>query len=280
MKKLISLALAIVFVLCLGACGADKTPGDSTDQPSVNASELSYRLGSCTVRYVGAEDTPRSVALTSITLRGDRSICTYLRVDDMKFSPDFPELSAKTLSGDTYYLKPDMITDGTVCFESVPELPVSEIVTITAGDATIDLTSGVATASGDDNGRLNRLSSMSWAELFAYCLGSDGAYSEGAYGELARRMVAEPEEFALRLLTPAYPYPDSAASFLATADILPDFFEAYGFDDALELEICTGICAACLAPNTQKVIETLSGSGDTQLLKVAGILSEALGSIR
>lgn len=284
------LCIIILVVTALCACGkiapAENTDTDivsqSTASPTDNVgiTEITYRLMNYPLQM---EEDQGKVYVTSLTLRGNCSTLTYLRSENASESLDFPALTARTESGAEYVLSPVFITEGTVCFDECDGLPVSEITEISYGGSTFFLTdlknhsSEVADLYTDG---LNRLSAMSYPELISYCLGSDGAYSEGAYGELAKRMVADPEEFALRLLATAYPFGQDAVSFMATADVTGQFFGSYGFDGKTKLEICTNICAACLAPDVQKTITCLEKTDDPYYAQIASLLTGALTHVR
>lgn len=291
MKRFVALMCLTIFIAAaLSACGKttpNANPGTDED-PQITVSpadssginEISFNLMNFPLQMEGAQG---EVYLTSLTLREDCSMLTYLQSEKTSEILDFSALTARTESGEEFVLSPAFVTEGTVCFDVCEDLPVSEIVEIICGSDTICLTNlenhSSAVASLYTDG-LNRLSAMSYPELISYCIGSDGAYSEGAYGELAKRMIANPEEFALRLLATAYPFGQDAVSFMETADVTSQFYGSYGFDGETKLQICTNICAACLVPDVQKTITALEETKDPYYEQIASLLTGALTHMR
>lgn len=285
MKRFVALMCIIIFIAAaLSACGKTSPSGNpDTDEIPQNTESAAERSGEITFNLMNyplqTGEGQCAVYLTSLTLRENCSMLTYLRSEEASGTIDFPSLTASTESGEEYVLSPSFVTDGTVCFDECDGLPVSEINEIICGGDTICLTN-LENHSADVvslyTDGLNRLSSMSYPELISYCIGSDGAYSEGAYGELAKRMIANPEEFALRLLATAYPFGLDAVSFMATTDVTSQFFGSYGFDGETKLEICTFICSACLVPDVQKTITALEETKDPYYAQIASLLTGAL----
>ncbi|NCC67360.1 MAG: hypothetical protein EOM14_04060 [Clostridia bacterium] len=285
---LLCIIMLIVTALC--ACGIkapaaspdtdDVSKGTASPTDNVGITEKTYRLMNYPLQL---EKEQGEVYLTSLTLRENCSMLTYLRSGDASESLDFPALTARTERGEEYVLSPVYVTEGTVCFDECDGLPMSDITEISCGGSTVfftDLENHSSEVSGLYTDGLNRLSAMSYPELISYCLGSDGAYSEGAYGELAKRMVVNPEEFALRLLATAYPFGTDAVAFMATADVTGHFYDSYGFDGETKLEICTNICAACLLPDVQKTITCLENTDDPYYAQIASLLTGALTHVR
>ncbi len=284
------LCIMILVVTALCACGkiapAASTDTDDVSQntasptDSAGITDITYRLMNYPLQL---EDEQITVYLTSLTLRENCPMLTYLCSEDAPESLDFPAITARSESGTEFVLSPAYVTDGTVCFDECDGLPVSEITEISCGGNTIfftNLENHSSEVSGLYTDGLNRLSAMSYPELISYCLGSDGAYSEGAYGELAKRMVVNPEEFALRLLATAYPFGVDAVAFMATADVTGQFYDSYGFDGETKLEICTNICAACLSPDVQETITCLENTENPYYAQIASLLTGALTHVR
>lgn len=293
MKRILPLLLAAILIFALCACQTKapaesveptpESPAASPDSDYSKATELTFRLLNYPLTFEREDGAEETIYLTSVTLRKNCTVITFLRKTDASGDTEFPQLKACTESGEEFVLYPEMLSYGAVCFNVSEELPVPEIIELVCAQNRIVLTkldNYSADVSGLYTEKLNTLSTMDYTELFSYCLGSDGAYSEGAYGELAKRMTADPEEFALRMLAPVYPFGEGAKVFLDTADVTEEFYTAYGFDSKTELEICVGICSACLAPDVQQTIDSLKASGDPNYGYVADVLSEAFSMIR
>lgn len=289
MKRILPLLLAAMLIALLCAC-QPKAPVESVEPFSGSPTdvyptakdgepaELTYMLLNYPLAATIEDGTQETIYLTSVTFQKKSAMITYLR----RNRAEFPKLSVRMKDGNEFSLDPISISAGAALFSIYNELPVSEIAELKCDDSTIIL-SNIENRSADAEEfykeKLNGLSKMSYIELFSYCLGSDGAYAEGAYGELAKRMTSDPEEFALRLLAPAYLFGESAKDSLETASLEENFYTKYGFDSRTKLDICVGISSACLALDVQKTIDTLNASDHAQYKTVASILSKALEEI-
>lgn len=278
MKRSVPLLLAVLLLISLCACRGNAPAVPETSPAADSASEeKTVHLLNNPVEFERSDGSVETIYLTSVTLRDDCTVCTFLRDASAEGAEEFPDVYARTESGDEYVLEPAQFTDGAVCF-CAADIPVGEITELSFGAVTVELSDITAFSDAETlyKEKLNDLHEMRYSELFAYAMGSDGAYSEGVASELADRMMEDPVEFAYQLLIVGCPHEGSAESFVSSMNGEEDeLFSAYGFDAAAEKEICTLICSGCLVTEFNAAVETMQQSDDPYVLEIAQVLTDA-----
>ncbi len=245
------------------------TPYELTALPGNTGN--SFRLGGYPIECDTSDGGTETVYLTSITLRKDSAMCNFIRAsNDAPIPKDFPNIIAVTEDGKEYTLTASVVVKGAVVFECT-DVPVAEIVSLKIGGETLQVYALPLNPSSEDvfEKRLNDLPQMGYAELFAYCVGSDGAYAEGVYSEMAKRFIKNPNEFAAHLMLPAYPFTDDYRKSLATINM--EFSSKFGFNRSTSYLICYNILYKCTPEEPKAAIMTLLVSSNIIISDAASL---------
>ena len=245
------------------------TPYELTALPGNTGN--SFRLGGYPIECDTSDGVTETVYLTSITLRKDSAMCNFILSSNDAPTPNaFPDIIAVTEDGKEYTLTAKLMVKGAVVFECT-DVPVADIVSLKIGGDTLQVYALLLNPASEDvfEKRLNDLPQMGYAELFAYCVGSDGAYAEGVYSEMAKRFLKNPKEFATHLMLPAYPFTDDYRKDLST--IIMESSSAFGFNRSTNYMICYNILYQCNPEERDDAIMTLLMSS-TIISPDAGLL--------
>ncbi|MFB0919275.1 MAG: M56 family metallopeptidase [Oscillospiraceae bacterium] len=223
--------------------------------------EKTYRLYGYTLELLNTDNKTEPYYLTSITLRKNSAMVTYIYDSEVtKLTPAaVPDIIAVTSDGKEFTLQLGLLTSGAMVFEA-KNLSFQEINTLKIGDNEIKLNSPRAYPQAEDafkNG-LDRLADMSYSELLAYSVGSDGGYSDGAFSELRKRFLNNPGEFAAHFMMPAYPIGDDYKKSLDTINM--DYEATRGFDWSMNQQLLYNVLYYCTPEERNAAISTLSES--------------------
>ncbi len=234
--------------------------------------ETTYRLYGCPLELLNADNKTEPYYLTSITLRENSAMVTYIYDSKVtKIMPAaVPDIIAVTSDGKEFTLQLGMLTSGAMAFET-KNLPFQEIITLKMGDNEIKLNSPRPYPQAEDAFKdgLDRLADMSYSELLAYSVGSDGAYSDGAFSELSKRFLNNPEEFAAHFMMPAYPIGDDYKKSLEKMD--KEYESMLGFDWSMNQQLLYNVLYNCTPEERAAAIKTLSES-KYELIQEAALL--------
>ena len=266
---------------------SDAQPPDnspSTEGSDDNAAAKTYRLGGYPLKSKTADDDSEIYYLTSITLRNNSAMVSYIcSSNDTPLPTAIPDIIAVAADKKEYTLKCVLWDRGYFNYEC-KDIPYSEIdsLKILGVDVPIKPASFYAPSEDVLNRRLSDLPNMSFAELFAYCEGSDGAFSDGVYSEMAKRFVKNPEEFAAHFMMPAYPFANDYKKTLSSINM--NYTATQGFDEATNESICYNVLYECLyelSPDElNAVIKTLSNSDYEIVRKAAEIFADVAAELK
>ena len=248
-----------------------------------NERELSSREVEKTDRLYGyplaltdSDGNTGTYYLTSITLRKNSAMVTYIcDSEDTKLMPAaVPDITAVTSDEKESTLQLGMITGGAMVFEA-KNLDFQHVITLKIGDNEIELNSPHPYPQAEDafkNG-LDRLADMGYSELLAYSVGSDGAYSDGAFSELQRRLLSNPEEFAAHFMMPAYPIGDDYKKSLDVINM--DYDATRGFDWSMNQQLIYNILYNCTPEERSAAIKAMSESQYGIIREAASLFKDA-----
>ena len=234
-----------------------------------NDNEKTYKLGAIPVKCETGSGT-ETVYLTSITLRSDSAMCNFICSSKDAPIPIFPDIIAVAADKKEYKLSDQLSIKGASCFECT-DVPVNDITILNINGVDFQINSLPSNLGETDVflDRLNDLPDMSYSELFAYSRGSDGAYAEGVFSEMAKRFKNNPEEFAVHMMMPAYPIADDYKTSLSVIDY--KYESTKGFDWLTNYEICYFVLNECTPEERDAAIKALSRS-DYEIVKEANSL--------
>lgn len=249
------------------------TPYQATELPGDTGT--SYRLGGYPIECNTSDGGTETVYLTSITLRKDSAMCNFILSSNDAPTPNtFPDIIALTEDGKEYTLTATLVVKGAVVFQCT-DVPVAQIVSLKIGGETLQIYALPLNPEAEDVylERLNDLPTMGYAELFAYCVGSDGAYAEGVYSEMAKRFIRNPDAFAAHLMLPAYPFTDYYQKSISTINM--EFASTLGFNRSTNYEICYNVLYECTPEERDAAIMTLLLSSNSIISDAGSLFSLA-----
>ena len=238
--------------------------------------EKTYRLYGCPLELTDSGGNTGTYFLTSITLRKNSAMVTYIYDgEDTKLMPSaVPDIIAYTSDVKEYTLQLVLQSSGTMVFET-KNLDFQHITKLKIGDNELKLNSPRPYPSSEDafkNG-LDNLADMTYSELLAYSVGSDGAYSDGAFSELRKRFLSNPEEFAAHFMMPAYPLDDD---YKKSLDVINMEYEATrGFDWAMNQQLLYNILYYCTPEERDAAIKTMGESKYEVVQEAASLFRDA-----